>query len=308
MRTCRAAAAFRRLCSPRTLVLCALLALAGCGESREPFARLAGVVFDERLREVSGVAASRAHRDVLWMINDGGNAPELYAVSPRGRVQARYAVDGVANTDWEDMAAFVLDGKRYLLVADTGDNGGLRRTLQLHVFEEPRTLTGGRLKPAWSIPFRWPDGARDCEAVAVDAAAGEVLLVSKKRRPPELFSLPLRAGGKRQVAKKLGRLAGIPQPTAEERRATHSRVRLKGLVTAADVSPDGRRLAVMTYADLAVYTRKSGEPWADAVARRPLLRSLPWIPQAEAMAWSAGGRGLFATGEFSPAPVFYLVP
>ena len=28
---------------------------------------------------------------------------------------------------------------------------------------------------AWSINFRWPDGARDCEATAVDAANGEVL-------------------------------------------------------------------------------------------------------------------------------------
>lgn len=289
-------------------VLPVLLALGGCGGAREPFARLAGLVFDGRLREISGVAASRAHDGVLWMANDGGNAAELYAVTPRGRVLARYAVDGVANTDWEDLAAFDRGGKHYLLVADTGDNGGLRRTLQLHVFEEPATLGDGRLKPAWSIAFRWPDGARDCEAVAVDAAANQVLLVSKKRRPPELFALVLREGGGRQVAQKLGRLAGIPQPTAREREARHSRARLKGLVTSADISPDGLRLAVMTYSDLAVYTRKPGEPWGQAVARRPVVNGLPWIPQAEAVAWSAGGRGLFATGEFSPAPVFYLVP
>lgn len=298
---------------PRLLLPLLLAVLAGCGAGEEPFARLAGVVFDGRLREVSGVAASRAHPDVLWMLNDGGNAAALYAVSPRGRVLARYAVRGVANTDWEDLSAFELDGKRYLLIADTGDNGGLRRTLQLHVVEEPRTLadpddTGGVLAPAWSVAFRWPDGPRDCEAVAVDAAAGQVLLVSKKRRPPELFSLPLRAAGKRQVARRIGTLAGIPQPTAEERKATHSRARLKGLVTSADLSPDGRRLAVMTYADLAIYTRKPGEAWGKAVARRPAVHALPWIPQAEAVGWSASGRGLFATGEFAPAPVFYLVP
>lgn len=297
-----------RTCRVLACLLSAALALSGCGDAREPFARLAGVVFDERLDEISGVAASRAHPGVLWMANDGGNPAALYAVSTRGRMLARYRVDGVVNTDWEDLAAFVLDGKRYLLVADTGDNGGLRRTLQLHVFEEPRTLRDGRLKPAWSIAFRWPDGPRDCEAVAVDAAAGRVLLVSKKRRPPELFSLPLRDTGRRQMATRLARLAGIPQPTAEERAATHSRARLKGLVTAADLSPDGRRLAVMTYADLAVYARRANEPWARAVRRRPQVHALPWIPQAEAVAWSAQGGGLFATGEFSPAPVFYLVP
>lgn len=289
-----------------TLVLALLLG--GCGDGREPFARLAGLVLDRDLGEISGVAASRAHRDVLWMLNDGGNTPVLYAVSPRGRMLARYRVDGVTNTDWEDLSAFELDGKRYLLIADTGDNGGLRRTLQLHVVEEPRTLDGGTLKPAWSVAFRWPDGARDCEAVTVDPLARQVLLVTKKRHPAELFALPLRAQGKRLVARRLGTLAGIPQPTREERKANHSRARVKGLVTSADLSPDGRRLAVMTYMYLAVYTRKPGEPWASAVARAPQLNELPWIPQAEAVAWSTSGRGLFATGEFSPAPVFYLVP
>lgn len=282
--------------------------LVACARQDEPFARLAGLVVDERLRETSGLAASRTHADVLWTLNDGGNDAAVYAVSRRGRVLARFEVDGVANTDWEDLAAFELEGRRYLLIADTGDNGGLRRTLQLHVLAEPETLRDGTLTPAWSIAFRWPDGARDSEAVAVDAAAGQALLISKKRRPPELFAVPLRPADRRVVARRIGTLAGIPQPTAQERQARHSRAALKGLVTAADVSPDGRRLAVMTYHDVAVYTRADGEPWGDAVARAPKVRALPWIPQAEAMAWSAGGRGLFATGEFTPAPLFFLVP
>lgn len=282
--------------------------LAACARQDEPFARLAGLVVDERLREISGLAASRTHADVLWMLNDGGNDAAVYAVSRRGRVLARFAVDGVANTDWEDLAVFERDGKPYLLIADTGDNGGLRRTLQLHVLAEPAALRDATLTPAWSIAFRWPDGARDSEAVAVDAASGQALLVSKKRRPPELFAVPLRPTERRVVARQLGTLAGIPQPTPRERQARHSRAALKGQVTAADVSPDGRRLAVMTYHDVAVYARADGEPWRDAIARPPAVRALPWIPQAEAMAWSAGGRGLFATGEFTPAPLFFLVP
>lgn len=288
---------------------CLVLAgLAACARQDEPFARLAGLVLDERLREISGLAASRLHPDVLWMLNDGGNDAAVYAVSRRGRVLARFAVEGVANTDWEDLAAFELDGRPYLLIADTGDNGGLRRTLQLHVLAEPDSLRDGTLRPAWSVAFRWPDGPRDSEALAVDTAAGEALLVSKKRRPPELFAVPLRASQRRAVARRIGTLAGIPQPTAQERQARHSRAALKGQVTAADLSPDGRRLAVMTYHDLAVYTRAPGESWRDAVARMPTVRDLPWIPQAEALAWSAGGRGLFATGEFTPAPLFFLVP
>ena len=84
------------------------------------------------------MAASRTFADTLWALNDGGNAASLYAIGNRGGLQATLRIDSVPNTDWEDLAAFDLDGRHYLLIADTGDNGGLRKTLQLHVVEEPR--------------------------------------------------------------------------------------------------------------------------------------------------------------------------
>ena len=305
---CDASAMRLRIRHRLTIAIVLLATIAACAPRKEPFARLAGLVLDQRLGEISGIAASRTHADVLWMANDGGNDAALYAVSRRGRVLARFAIEGVANTDWEDLAAFELDGKRYVLVADTGDNGGLRRTLQLHAIEEPKRLDDATLRPAWSIAFRWPGGARDCEAVAVDAARREVLLVSKKRHPAELYAVPLDARRDTQVARRIATLAGIPQVSERLRRAHAMRSRLDGQVTAADLSPDGRSLALMTYGHLVVYRRASGDNWTRAAARPSEVRTLPWIPQAEALAWSAGGRGLFATGEFSPAPLFFLVP
>ena len=290
---------------------CALLALlAACGGEREPFARMSGLMLDDALGEVSGAAASRRHADVLWMTNDGGNAPMLYAVGTRGGLLARDPVEGVANTDWEDLDAFELDHRHYLLVADTGDNGGLRRTLQLHAIEEPASLRATTLRPAWSVSFRWPDGPRDCEAAFVDVDAGKVLLVSKKRHPPELFEVPLHPRGDAPVvARRIGSLAGVPQADARSLRDRPRTARLVGQVTAADLSPDGRTLAVLTYQDVLFYPRKTGETWAQAVARAPRIEPLPpLLPQAEALAWSASGKGLYATGEFRPAPIFYLDP
>ena len=282
--------------------------VAGCSDP-PPFAQLSGLLLDAQLDEVSGLAASRRHPDTLWMLNDGGNAANVYAVSRRGSKLATLRIDGVDNTDWEDLAAFDLDGRHYLLVADTGDNGGLRRTLQLHVIEEPATLANATIKPAWSIVFRWPDGARDCEAVAVDAAAGQVLLVSKKRQPPELFALPLRPRDHGlQVARELGTLAGMPQPDAEELRANARLARIRSQVTAADIAPDRHAMAVLTYRDVLVYPRRSRETWAQALARPPRVHPLPWLPQAEALGWSADSHALYATGELSPAPLLYLNP
>ncbi|TWI07337.1 hypothetical protein [Aerolutibacter ruishenii] len=294
----------------RTLLPALLaLVLAACTRSADTPARTAvsGFLLDPQLDEISGLAASRRHPGTLWLLDDGGNPARLFAVSTRGLRRATYRVEGVSKTDWEDIAAFRLDGRDYLLIADTGDNGGLRRTLQLHVVEEPRALENDRLRPAWSIAFRWPDGPRDCEAVAVDARRGQVLLVSKKRQPAELFALPLRPRDKGiQTARPLGHLAGVPQPTPQDLRKRPQRARYDAHVTAADVSPDGRTLAVMTYRHLLFYPALRGQGWGRAVARTPEARLLPWLPQAEAMGWAEDGRSVYATGEFVPAPLYRI--
>ena len=290
-----------------SLPLAAALFVAGC--SAPPFTQLSGLMLDADLDEVSGLAASHQHADTLWMINDGGNDARVFAVSHRGSKLATLQVAGVDNTDWEDIAAFELDGRNYLLVADTGDNGGLRKTLQLHVVEEPAQPVDGSVTPAWSIVFRWPDGPRDCEAVAVDAAGGQVLLVSKKRQPPELFALPLRPHGDApQVARRLGALAGVPQGDPDEVRANPDLARIRSQVTAVDIAPDGHAMAVLTYRDVLLYPRHGREAWAQALARKPDVHPLPWLPQGEALGWSADNRALYATGELSPAPLLHLNP
>lgn len=287
----------------------AIVLLGACARSGDSPTRMSisGFLLDPQMDEISGLAASRRHPGTLWLLDDGGNPARLFAVGPHGVRRATFRVEGVNKTDWEDIAAFRLDGRDYLLIADTGDNGGLRRTLQLHVIEEPRTLENSRLTPAWSIAFRWPDGARDCEAVAVDVQRNQVLLISKKRHPPELFSLPLRPTGKGVLtARELGTLAGVPQPTANDLRRRPQRARYDAHVTAADLSPDGRTLAVMTYRYLLFYPAVRGQGWGHAVARRPEVRTLPWLPQAEAMGWALDGRSVYATGEFIPAPLYRI--
>ena len=294
-----------RLSLAAVLLLCA----SACSPPSLPFARLAGLVTSGELDEISGLAASHVHEDVLWAINDSGNPARLYAISRRGRLLARYDVEGARNIDWEDLASFEQDGHHYLLVADTGDNGGRRRGIDLYGFEEPASLAGGRLRPAWTIHARWPDGPRDCEAVAVDAAAGQVLLVSKKRTPPDLFALPLAdPKGAVREARRIGRLQGVPQASAELRRNDPRLASLYSQVTAIDIAPDRTTLAVLTYGSVLFYRRTGDASWADAAAQAPETHDVPLIPQAEALAWSAGGQGLYASGEFRPAPLFYLVP
>ena len=287
--------------------------LAGCDQPGAlPDTQIAGLMLDGQLDEVSGIAASQREDGLLWAIDDSGKPANLYAISHRGNRLATFKIEGVEKTDWEDIASFELDGKPYLLIADTGDNGGIRKTLSLHVVEEPQDIkAGGILKPAWSIQFRWPDGARDCEAVAVDAERNQILLITKKRQPPQLYTLPLRATDNKKAPKTLtarlaGTLAGVPQAKANERRDNPAMARLRSQVTAAGINPQRDAIAVMTYANLLVYPREANDSWAQAVARPPLVVPMTLLPQPEAVAFSRGGKGIYATGEFSPAPILFL--
>src|SRR3546814_17872148 len=112
----------------------------------------------------------------------------------------------------------------------------------------------------------------------------EVLLIAQKRPPPELFARPLRPRGDgMQVARKLGTLAGVPVPDAEALQANERMARIRHQVTAADISPDGRRLAVMTYNEVLLYRRRGDESWPDAMARKPVVPDLHWPPPARAL-------------------------
>lgn len=264
-------------------------------------ADIAGLVTHEALDEISGLAASREHPGNYWAINDGGNSAQLHLMDGAGQHLASVDVP-VANIDWEDLAAFTLDGRNYLLVSDTGDNGGIRQDLVLHVLEEPTALDQpARL--AWSIRFRWPDGPRDCEAAAVDPVRGEVLLVSKKRVPAELFRVPLRPPGGQVEAEVVGTLPGIEQPDAGDLARSPIYGRYRAQVTGADLSPNGRVLAVLNYRSIHFMVRGRGQDWSVALASKLPHLTLPWIPQAEAIAFSLDGRQLLIGSEQLPSPL-----
>jgi hypothetical protein len=285
------------------IILCLLLS-PECFASRWSTPEYAGTKTDADLEEMSGFAPSQLHDDVLWVINDGGNGEKLIAMRTNASRIATFSLKGVKNIDWEDIASFKLNGKNYILIADTGDNGGIRKTLQIYVFEEPKTLSDGQgLEPAWSFDFVWPDGARDCEAVAVDAAKGEILLVSKKRVPPELFRLPLQPTGKMMVAKKIGDLVGIEQPDAKELEKNPVYGRYRSQITAADLSSNGRVLMVLNYHAVYFYVRAPAGDWAGAISNKPYNFSFPWLPQAEAISFNREGTAIYIGSEQRPVPL-----
>ncbi len=77
------------------------------------------------LTELSGLAASRRHPDVLWAHNDSGGEPEVVAVGRDGGDRGRFPLGGAEAFDWEDMAIGpdpAGTGGDVLYLGDIGDN------------------------------------------------------------------------------------------------------------------------------------------------------------------------------------------
>lgn len=289
----------------------ALLAplLCAAAERADVVPQIAGVLRDARLSEVSGLAVSQRDAARLWLHNDSGNRAEVFAVDTKGALQARVLITGVKPLDWEDMSSFTLSGRPYLLIADTGDNGAVRKSGELIVIEEPALGPATapqalQATPAWRIRFRYADAPHDVEAVAVDAAANRVLLLTKRTDPPQLWSLPLRpAGDAEHVAQHVGNLAVSDEaaPAASFQRRLQPR-RPTGLA----ISRDGRSAAVLTYTSVWRYTRTATNAWEQALARKPQVFPLGLLAQAEAVAVSYDGAAIYVTGERWPAPLLRI--
>lgn len=140
-----------------------------------------GVVAIEAVTETSGIAASRHHPGTIWMHNDSGGGPYLYAADLSGTDLGTFEVDA-PSFDWEDMAIGpgpdpVID---YLYLGDIGDNLHFRPAVTVHRVPEPvPNPAGGFLADVASFNLIYPEPGYDSEAMMVDPVTGDILLVTK---------------------------------------------------------------------------------------------------------------------------------
>ena len=303
----------------------------------------AGSITAPSIDEASGLAVSRINDHILWLHNDSGDSARIFAIDTQGHQLATVNITGVKNNDWEDIASFVYQGESYLLIADVGDNQAKRSQYQLHLIKEPglSQLNGQKtlsVKSSWSMTFTYPDGAHDCESVAVDVPKQKILLLSKRDKLPILYELPLMTPllGQtetknlanhstnslathatntltthssvqkfNQQAKRLGEIA--PLPTAMlDYTSIYTWIGYAGKPTAMDISADGLSAVVLTYTHAFYFTQPQPSDWLSLFATQPQQIMLPSIKQAEAVGFSQDGRSIFITSERLPAPLYKM--
>ena len=198
------------------------------------------------------------------------------------------------------------------MIGEIGDNSAKRAAVVLYFVREPkdRPAAGAALPADGRFVFRYEDGPRDAEALAVDVEGDEILILSKRNKPPVLYRLPLRATLKAAlapqdtagVARRVGAVASIPQPSSLELRLFPRFGRYRSQPTAMDLSPDGRVMLVLTYGEGWLFERMDGEDWLAALSRAPRPLYMPYLSQPEAATFTADD-SIYVSSEKEDAPL-----
>lgn len=249
-------------------VLCAALALlsaaANC-PAQWPWQLLGLLKPDGRIdpvlvTECSGLVQSLRYSGIFWALGDGGSGAVVVPVTATGALAPGWTgpvrVEGWKNYDWEDLA---LDGKGNLIIADVGNNSGRRKQLMLHFVREPKP-GDSVVRPTRTLRVHYEDQKEaspdfDCEAVF--CADDRIFFLTKRRSDGQTVLYRL-SGDSPHRSNALRRVSSFP---------------VDGMVTAADVSPDGKLVAVLTYTAVWVfdYDRRKGDIFGGRVQRLPFF-------------------------------------
>jgi hypothetical protein len=246
-----------------------------------------GTIADPALAEVSGIAAGSNGQ--IWVHNDSGSPPRLWALDPSGSVLGSVEV-GASNIDWEDMSVGSSpDGQVSLYLADIGDNLIVRPSVTIYRFEEPLTLDG-EVAGLESLIVRYPGGPADAEAFFVDPRSGDSFIVTKTPTGrSSVLRIPLDAWS---------------SPSTEAQHAATIELGALSFVTSAAITADGSIIALRTYRGVWLWERTSNESVTDAMQAMPCEAPSAAEPQGEAVAFD--GNDLLTVSEGAGAVIYRI--
>jgi hypothetical protein len=221
------------------------------------------VIADDRLTEISGCAVSQVNPGVVWVHNDSGDGPLVFALRiSDGATLGVLRLTGVKAVDFEDMAIH----RGRLTIGDIGDNAAARKQVSVHSVAEPK-VDLVKTKQAWTLKavsnnYTYAGGPRNAEALVVDGD-GKAVIIDKVD-------------------------GGVWRPDGNSVLQQIANINVS-LVTGASLSADGRDVLVRTYPLILRFRATGGIDTAWTAAARPLVS--PLLPQAEAVCAGPGNTG-----------------
>ncbi|MHA2069411.1 MAG: hypothetical protein ACXABY_34045 [Candidatus Thorarchaeota archaeon] len=247
------------------------------------------------ITEASGIVASRKNAGVLWVHNDSGDLPRIYALNTKGQLLGIYQLKEARLRDCEDIALCrgPDPNSDYLYIGDIGDNKARREFVTVYRVREPKvdlnqTLVKVEIGPVVSLNLEYPDRPKDAETLMVDPLSGDIYIISKR----DLFAKVYRA----------------KHPHSREDRIIMDRVAVLpwGFVVGGDVSPDGSLVIVRGLNNASIWQRSDDqELWQAFLGKQSKVQLLS-ERQGEGICFDSHGRGYFTIGEMSNPPLHYF--
>jgi hypothetical protein len=261
------------------------------------------------LTETSGVVTSVANPGVLWMHNDSGGDPVVWAIGADGADLGSYELNGADARDWEDIALGPLgpegaggsggsdgQGGARLFLGDIGDNNSERSNVTIYRAPEPAVdpaAGGGAIDGVEAITATYADGARDAETLLADPLTGDLFILSKQwdNTPVGVYRIP--AGTADGASVTMERESDAAVPAGE-------------LTTGGEISADGTVIAVRTYQSILLWDRAPDQTVAEALTAEPCKAAAVSEIQGESLALLPDGSGYVTVSEGEGPTVNYF--
>lgn len=247
--------------------------------------KVRGTLLGRVLTETSGLAVSAVHADVVYAHNDSGDGPRFYAMTRTGGFLGAFEVTGASAVDWEDIARGPCPAGSCLYLADTGDNQRQRRNYVIYRVPEPPSMTSEtRSITPEALPFVYPDGLHDAEALLVHPATGALTIVTKVRSgAATIYELPMPLKpGETVTLIKAGRVKP-PRGTS--------------LITGGAVHPQAKGVLLRTYTNAFYYPMGPDQTVAQALTGPACEVPNAIETQGEAIEWTKSGTGYMTVSE-----------
>lgn len=219
-----------------------------------------------QINESSAIVKSRMWEDIFWTLNDSGAKNRIFPINSLGELyrpawydstQGGVYIGDAVNIDWEDMA---VDNHGNLYIAACGNNDNMRRDLAIYILKDPNPNVTSLTRISSRIDFYFPEQKQypadlnnfDCEAILW--AKEKLYLLTKHRADTKTH---------------LYRFDSM-DPLKDNPVTRIATFDIQGMVTAADASPDGEKLAVLTYNAIWLFESKNNNYFQGKISWLPI--------------------------------------
>lgn len=200
----------------------------------------------KKLKEVSGIVFTDSSQ-LTWVIEDSGNANEIYGLNKEGNLEKTIAIAETQNIDWEDITKDKADN---LYLGDFGNNDNMRKDLAIYKIAKD-SLKNESVIPSYKVNFAYPEQTEfppkktnlfyDVEAF-VEYQNNFYLFTKNRSKGFDgttlLYKIPNKAGFHQ------AQLLGKFQIEGDYQNAA---------ITSASISPDGKKVVLLTHSKVWIF-------------------------------------------------------